>query len=277
MNDREITEAIDACRPGADDASLPEVSGLADILRDNERVRQLYERTQRSDAAIGHAFRSPPVPEGISVRLLEAVRKQAAELPQDPSSFIDEAIHEKTSPNEGGAVSIAPKRSVRWRYVVGGGVSLVAAIALVCFLFGGLGNGDVLLVEELPGEVEQWVNEAAPSTGWSEDLAEAAHPYPRHAAINAFPHRWRVARTRYDSQASLYDVTPGRPKRFAYVFCIRTRTTSALPSSPPRVPDSETGGVAIGAWQRDGMVYVLVVKGGRKRYQDFIDSGYGIG
>jgi len=273
MNDREIKEAIDACRPGANDAGLPEMAGLADMLRDDERVRQLYGRTQRSDAAIGHAYRNTSVPEGLQERLLEAVKRQAAEPTQEARSLVDGAIHEEESPNEGGAVSVASRGAIRWSYLVGGGVCVAAAaIVALCFLFGGFGNGDGSLPAELPGEVEQWVRERDQWTDWNKDLRQAAYPYPKKTSIQAIPIRWRVVRTRYDSRAILYDITPLGQQRFAYVFCISTRTT-ALPPTPPTVPNWATGGVAVGRWQGGGMVYVLVVQGGQSRYQSFVESG----
>ena len=276
MNDREIKEAIDACRPGADDAGLPEMAGLAGMLCDDERARQLYERTQRSDAAIGHAFRNTSVPEGLQDRLLEAVQRQAAEPTQEARSFVDGAINEEQSPSEGGVLSVASRGAIRRRYLVGVGVCVAVAVAAVCFLFGGFGNGDGPLPTELPGEVEQWVREREQWTDWSENLAQAAHPYPQKDLIRGVPIRWRVVRTRYDSRAILYDITPPTGQGFAYVICIRARTT-ALPPLPPRFPISQTGGIAIGAWQSGGMVYVLAVKGGQARYQNFVGSGFEIG
>ncbi len=40
----------------------------------------------------------------------------------------------------------------------------------------------------------------------------------------------------------------------------------------PLNPQSSTGGVMIGCWQSQGMVYVLVVEGDERTYQRLLDT-----
>jgi hypothetical protein len=45
-----------------------------------------------------------------------------------------------------------------------------------------------------------------------------------------------------------------------------------MPSAPPAVPQSSTGGRSIGAWQTGDLVYVLVVEADERHYQRLIKS-----
>jgi hypothetical protein len=267
MNDPDtkeaIKEAIDACRPGTDDASLPEMSVLADSLRKDEQVRGWYDRTQRSDVAIGSAFRDILVPEGLADRLVAGVKREGGDLAQESSSFIDEAVREQSELNAAAGVAVPDKRRRPWKGM-GICVAAVVAVVLVVFLLVPSGRRDI--TEGLPGEVNAWIDEVAQSNDWNSDFEEA--PVQLYPAIRAAPHRWRVAATRYDSQATVYDVSrPGGAS--AYLFCLRTKG-GGLPNVPPWNPQWTTGGVAIGAWQGTGIVYVLAVKGGKEQYQSYI-------
>jgi len=110
---------------------------------------------------------------------------------------------------------------------------------------------------------------------WYEGQAPVAYPLDR--AIRAVPRRWTQLATGYDRRTLVYDLTPpGRD--FAFAFCIPIRgRPCGLPLLPPATPFSTTGGIAMGAWQTQDMVYVLAVQGGQNRYQTFMNSGILIG
>jgi hypothetical protein len=277
MNDPDtkeaIKEAIDACRPGTDDASLPEMSALADSLQNDEQVRGWYDRTQRSDAAIGRVFRDIPVPEGLADRLIAGVEREAGELANESSSVIGEALKEQSDLNAAASVAVPAKRRRLWRGM-GICVVAVAAVVLVVFLLVPSGSRGIT-EEELPREVSEWIGEVAESNDWNSDFEEA--PVQHYPPIRPIPHRWRVVATRYDSQATVYDVSrPGGAP--AYLFCIRTKgRVVGLRDVPPWDPQWTTGGVAIGAWQGTGIVYVLAVKGREEDYQSYIGPRPDIG
>jgi len=272
MNDpdtrKAIKDAVDACRPGADDTSLPEMSALAEILRDDEQVRRWYDRTQRTDAAVGRAFRDVPVPEGLSERLLDAVQKASYESAEESPSFIHEVVTEDTNADSADGVAVPASRRKRWKRVAMIGVS-VAAIVMVCVALLRPGSQEIVS-GELPDELKEWIWATAPASDWSGNVREAPVRDNTHdAAIRGAALRWCIAKTRYDSETVVYDVSRPGGGRSAYVFCIRTGGRSvALPNVLP--PQWTTGGVAVGAWLRGGMLYVLAVKGGEREYQNYV-------
>lgn len=271
MNDpdieKAIKEAIDACRPGADDANQPEMSALADVMQEDEQVREWYDRTQQSDAAIGRVFRDVPVPEGLVVRLVAAVQNAETESGQESSSFVSEAVAEQGDLTAEASIAPSATHHKRWKYVFAG-VSIATIISL-CLLLFLTGSPDVT-PEQLPIDVNEWINEVVVANDWNGDFSEApVQDYPPDPAVRADVKQWRVAQTRYDSQATVYDISRGQG--YAYLFCIRAKgNVIGLPKVPPVDPQWTTGGVAIGVWQRAGMVYVLVVERRKQQYQSFI-------
>jgi hypothetical protein len=131
--------------------------------------------------------------------------------------------------------------------------------------------------ETLPAEVVQWINDLGRSP-WNDDVAQAPFgEYPLDPAVQVAPRRWKRWTTRYDAQAVVYELSSAG-QGLAVAFCIRTgRAPSALPTVPGVACLSNTGGMAIGAWQRDGMVYILAVQGGARRYRAFVESGMVVG
>ncbi len=270
MNDpdtkKAFKEAIDACRPGTDDANLPEMSALADVMQEDEQVRGWYDRTQQSDAAIGRVFRDVPVPDGLADRLVAAVQNADSEPGQEATSFVSEAAAEQDDLTAEASVAPSAPRHKRWKYAFAG--IPVAAIVLVCLSLFLRGHPDVTR-EQISIDVNEWIDEVVVADDWNGDLSEAPlQHYPPDAAVRANAKQWRVAQTRYDSRATVYDIS--RRGTSAYLFCISTKgKVIGLPNAPPMAPLRTTGGVTVGAWQRPGMVYVLVVDGDKRDYRSF--------
>lgn len=275
MNDSDTTktikEAIDACRPGSDDVSLPEMSALAESLQDDDQVRGWYDRTQRSDLAIGGVFQDIPIPEGLSDRLVEAIQKVREEPGEESSSFVDEAVAEQSDLNTAASVAIPAARRKRWKPLAVVGASL-AVIILACFFLLRPDDREIT-IGKLHSEVSEWIVEVAPSTDWNLDLGEVPAKYiPRDPALLAIPQQWCFTETSHDRRTIVYGVSrPGEKEVSAYVFCIHTKGRDiTLPNVLPLAPQWTTGRVSIGAWQRNGMVYILAVQGGEQQYRSYI-------
>jgi len=280
MNDpdsrKTIQQSIDACRPGADDANLPEMSALAERLQDDEQVRGWYDRTQQSDAAIARAFHDVPVPDGLSERLLAALQKDGEESAKESSSsFVDQAVTEQDDLRPTAVVAIPAARPRRWVRVASVGAIGASLVAVVCFVLFRSGDQDIAIEEQLQSDVHEWMMQACDWTDWSADPAEApAEVCPNDPVLRADPKQWRVAETRYDSRTIIYDISRPGQHDSAYLFCIRAKGgTPAFPATMPTTPRWTTGGVAIGAWQRKGMLYVLAVKGGKAEYRKYVGPG----
>ncbi|MCU0981923.1 MAG: DUF3379 domain-containing protein [Pirellulaceae bacterium] len=278
MTNQEIQQAIDACRPGSDDLQRPEMAALADAIRQDPDVRRRYESSQQFDASVRGLFRDVPVPAGLADRLLAAIEpprdRAAAESQTLVAPLLSEHDVRKHAEEAGGWPH--RKRRRMWLTMAG---SLTAAAALAGFL---------LLVpyfsvteprpdDRLPGEILAWAD-AVVRQGWNEDLQTAQSlRRPLDRAVRANPQRWCSITTAYDSQTIVYDVAP-RGADMALVFCMQCPVRSSrLPDMPPWNAFSATGGLTLGVWRRGDMVYVLVVRGGPRRYRELIEASPLIG
>ena len=54
-----------------------------------------------------------------------------------------------------------------------------------------------------------------------------------------------------------------------YLFVVKTASVG-LPSAPPTVPDFDSGGIRVGLWSENGMVYALVVHRDADAYQRMV-------
>src|SRR5206468_10251735 len=94
------------------------------------------------------------------------------------------------------------------------------------------------------------------------------HPMP--AAIVAPSSRWTDVSGMIDASAVAYDLnTAGGPR--AMLFVVRNAEIDA-DTAPPVSPQSSTGGMMIGCWQSQGLVYVLVVEGDERSYKSLLKA-----
>jgi len=288
MTDQEIQEAMDVCRPGGEDLRQPEMAALAEAIRNDPEIRRRFERSQRFDAAVMNMFRNIPVPEGLEGRLLAAI--EAADIPAaealselgalygsdsspGPASILPGALAVARSSGSDIQISGASRDLRRKRRRIGAIVTagLAAAAALVGFvLIPYFGAAEPRADDRLPGEVLAWMD-AVVRQGWKTDLqTDQLRARPLDRAVRANPQRWCSIPTPYDSQTVVYDLAP-REGDLALVFCMRSRVrNSTLPEIPPWNAFSATGGLTLGVWRHGDMVYVLVVRGGTRRYRELI-------
>jgi hypothetical protein len=277
MTDQEIQQAIDACRPGSDDLQQPEMAGLAEAIRRDPDVRRRYECSQQFDALVREPFRDVPVPDGLADRLLAAIAPSLDRTTvesQQPVALRPSEHHVRKAAEQAGRWPRRKRRRI-WMVMTG---SLMAAAAVVGFLLlVPYFSGDEPLPDDrLPGEILAW-SDAVVRQGWNEDVPAAQVLRPLDRAVRADPQRWCSIATAYDSQTVVYDVAP-RGAEMALVFCMRCRVrNSILPEMPPLNAFSATGGLTLGIWRRGDMVYVLVVRGGVRRYRELIEASPLIG
>jgi hypothetical protein len=278
MTDQEIQQAIDACRPGSDDLQRPEMAALAAAIRCDPDVRRRYDCSQQFDASVREAFRDVPVPAGLADRLLAAVEPSLGQATEELQAPVTPRSLGHDVRKDAEDVSRWPhRRRRRILSIVAGGLTAAAALAGFLLLVPYFGAAEPRPDDRLPGEILAWAD-AVVRQGWNEDLQTAQSlRRPLDRAVRANPQRWCSITTAYDSQTIVYDVAP-RGADMALVFCMQCPVRSSrLPDMPPWNAFSATGGLTLGVWRRGDMVYVLVVRGGPRRYRELIEASPLIG
>jgi len=254
MNDREIYEAIDACRPGADDLSLPEMAALASRLDQEPELRERFERSQKLDVAVGEAFQDVPLPDGLEERLLARLAFEGN---------VVEQVTDARSTDDVDAVSPASQtRSATTRQIVwraGLAISAVAAVVAIMVVFLTPQDVPALNPTDLASKGVAFVQSAIDADDWQ--TAEPPEDYPPSKFVLVPVHGWHQVVTDYDREAVAYDITP-RDGPTATLLVIRPRgEVYGFPSGPPGRPQSTTGGRSVAAWQQDELVFLLVISG----------------
>ncbi len=280
MDRPQLRASIDACRAASSDLKLPELLALREQIESEPDVREVFERAQRLDGRIARAMHDVAAPEGMCERILArleasqavldcggeiatqtaAVELQAAD---QPPSQREPSRHLQPSP-------LVRRPVFRRQWLVG--VSGVAAALLA-----GLGlwrfysHDDPLSVTSLLADSGRWHAQLDAKPQWQALVrGDTLQHFPLALAVRAMPRGWADVSAWVGRPAVAYDLDVG-PGRRATLFVINDPGTAAG-SSPPRIPGLNTGGLAIGVWQADGLVYVLVVEGDQRRYDQLLDQ-----
>jgi hypothetical protein len=270
MNRQQIQQQIELCRPGSDDLHDPDLANLARAVHGDDAVRARYESVQKLDAAIRSAFHDVPVPADLEQRLLAnvgaSVRNSAAASPGAEHGEIP-ATRPAQAPVSSGGMS--RRQLLRWAAITG---SVAAALLVV----GGVWAIVRALLPEPPQSLDaliqialRWTDESRLHS-WERDLTQAPLQagYPLDSALRAPPQRWQRFVVEGETVVA-YDLSPpGQP--LAAQFTLRTTRPHSVPSVLSSTPLSNTGGFCIGACQRDGVLYVLVIEGDASRYRQFV-------
>jgi len=273
---KDIREAIDACRPGTDDLHMREFAHLAEQVERNPEIRRLYEGTQRLDAAIAGAFRDEPVPDGLDERLLASLAWEGGDADEQPAdSLADTVLGAGTEPTPCDQPLASPLERPRSRRRVWLWPTLVATTAVVV-VAGVVVTALIFSQEPQPIAREEFIQLAVESVAqtldenqWRQDMAAAPpdRPYPEDAVL-AEPHGWRWVRTSFDSRTVAYNLTARLGSGTVLLVARSKVKVNGLNVVPPLKPLPVSGNQSVGAWQKDGLVYVLVVRGAdhRNRY-----------
>jgi hypothetical protein len=257
MNQRPtIREQIDACRPDSDDLHLPEhAADLAELqasFRDSGELRSQWDQSQAESRVIRAAMHDVSWPAGLEARLLAAV--QAAEFVPTLSG-VEQAAKESVPAEVLAAPAKTPGGKSRRRFFAA--VSGLAAAAAVV-IFGVVGYRSLTQTDQ-PIPKEQFVSLAEE---WLRSVDVRALAKPAKLA----PPSGFVRGTVIGSKS----FSPGSEKVTAYAVQLRRGGTTAilleipttrvypvnsLPYSMLRI----SGGWKVGAWQRDGVLYVIAV------------------
>jgi hypothetical protein len=262
-----ICDALESCRPGSSDLFAPEFADVAEFVAANPRWEERYEHLQNIDLKISAAYHDVEIPPGLESRLLAAVGSVVAADAICGDSRDDTAI---APPTESFAELPTKKKrtlSRRWLVLAGSVLAIAAALSLVAFLWmdhsGGYTKQTVLeesirfFDADLP---------AAPG----HLLAESPAPnrFPLSKAIRSYGGiRWREVQNILGRSGVAFDL-PALPGTRATLYAVDL-TIDNLDELPTRNP-ANTGGCYVAAWQEEGLLYVLVVRGDRGNYRQYL-------
>lgn len=243
-------EQIDACRPGSDDLSLPALAELAQVAETDRAIADELARSQRFDRAVSTAMHDVPLPAGLLERL--EAKLAAADTAESTGDV---------------ALPPAPARFSR-KGIFAAAAALAAALLLAVGAAFWPQPGRNISNEQLVEMASGWNRQVGPQ--WNA-LSPASLPPARFAA----PIEVRKATgwqrfTATDGRTGVvYNLTTGlRPSARLYV--INSRDKFALPNTPFRELKDASGGIAIGAWHADGLLYVVVVDRTGQELSDFV-------
>jgi anti-sigma factor RsiW len=259
-----LREALEVCRPGSRDRYDPDLAPLDDELAADPALAAEYERIQRADARLAFAMHDVPLPEGLAERLRErlaaAREKEAAAAAPQPAMV--------AAPSKRGRFS---RRSL---WVLGAAASLAGAVAVAVW-FGVRQPG-----KDTPATVAEdatnFFQEETVAEGRRLSEVEPPADYPisdRLVTVHPAHVRWRAIAGLLGGEGLAYDL-PAPPGTRATLYVVR-RTVAGLPPRPPESPDLTTQGCATAAWQEGELLYVLVVQGGRRDYQQYLHQATG--
>lgn len=233
----QIKQALDACRAGSADLGSPELREVARRVAADPQLAASFGRMQGLDQILANALSDVAVPEGLDTRL-------QALLKESPAAAEGASQNARSSGRVRALKLRLPRRRVLW-------AAAAAALVLAAGTF---------YVRRSAVSVDEIVNAAR-----SEELANSnwrsIKSAPKYLGLPR-----RFARAVSWQPAKLSGVTgaaynfSSSPRQRAVLYVL-PRTIAGLPSSPPKWPQSQTGGQLIGAWESGGLVYVLVVSG----------------
>ncbi len=268
--DPRLLEAMEACRPGSDDLEDPALAPLAEALAADPDLAELFERLRRVDSRVAEAFGDVPLPEGLADRITARLaaanngQKPAGAAPQPDETGVDQPIAEAAK---------RPRRG--WPgWVLAGTVAAAAAAVIVAVILPRRALQDLDQQSVADGAIEFFDGDGdAEGRLAAEAPPPDAYPTDRDFDVRRFPRiRWRSIRGFLGRKGVAYDLgAPRAPRATLYVVQC-TAAVPGLPNAVPRRPVSTTRGRSVGAWQKGGLLYVLVVEGDSRTYQWFLPS-----
>ena len=286
--DPNIVEAMEACRPGSDDVSQPEMAALSAQLAASPALDRAYERLQKLDGALVVAFRNVPAPEGLGDRILAAVAvDSAAASDEGCASAIDSAV---ASPSADEPVALASRRKASFRrtgrrVLLGAMASSAAAALIVAVVWPFLPapatrDSEAILSLAMVFASNDRVDGVEPL---SRLTAEQARQFPISPLVAHHPRiAWREIRDFLGQgqgegrgrDGVAYDITSRAGIR-ARLYVVGA-SGEGLPSGPAAQP-YPTGWSCATTWREGGVLYVLVVLGDQDAYERFLAPAQGTG
>ncbi len=264
----EIVEAMESCRAHDGEFNDPQFAELAAALKNDSELRLLFERVQQSDAAVAAAMADVPVPADLKAEVLHRLTDAASEQRADPVAPLSRIRSVVGVPPLGGMPAKAGTPATRFsrRRLIAGFAALTASAALLSALLWHFHGPSPMAPGQAIEDARIFFGHDNGPPGELLDRSPPPADYPISRDIASLRGiRWRRVKSFLGGEAVAYDLPlPGR-KATLYVA---NRAVADLPSSPYGAQLTDTGGNTAGAWQADGRLYVLVVQGDSRTFDD---------
>jgi len=261
IRDERILEALEVCRPQRDDLSDPAMADLAEQLDATPELKRFYDHLQRVDAELSIAFQDVPVPEGLAQRIID--RLAAARAEQAAARVLYETSEAPATPP-----AAQPTHGSRRRLLaVAGLLSTTAAllVATLVYLHTRTTYDEPTVLRDA---VDFFSREAAqPGHLLSDRDPPEDHPISRD--VRRLPGtRWREISGFLGCKGLAYDLPGHGDTVKATLYVVKLSVKDLKHAAPPPLPQRNTGGYCSAAWQNGRLLYVLVVRGGERDYDD---------
>jgi hypothetical protein len=256
-----LIEALEACRPGRDDLSDPELAMLRAEMAASPQLAEAYGRLQRLDAVLAECFADVSVPEGLERRLRQCLAEALA-VPAVEAAGAAPLVAESRP-----ARRVSRRVSRRW-LLAGAGTLAVAAGLFLAVWIGLTRRGEVYDERTVLEEAIAFFAAEQPGPGQLLIEHPAPEDFPLSRAVARIPNvRWRAIHGFLGQSGVAFDIATAGAEATLYVVDVRV---DELPSGPPPYPAHATAGCSTAAWTEDGLVYVLVVRGDSRAYQGLL-------
>jgi len=247
-------ELIDACRADHHDSERAELAAelapLARELQADPALNIALQRSEQFDRNIRSALDDVPLPAGLAERMLAGC-EAALVTPASTIISADEPVFRQPG--------LSRRRLVA---LVATAASLLIVV-LGAFGIGRLVPQKTITNEELASMADKWFTQSGPAAKWMSP-ASAPAQFPVDRAITVRPSKW----SQLDAKTVVYDLTRQGGQR-ALLFVLSTNQPNTLKGFPyTKLP--VTGGLAMGAWNRGDVIYVLVVVEDGQRIEHFV-------
>lgn len=247
-----IRELIDACRPDQHDPQRPELAAdLAPLARELESQPELVaavKRSERFDRNVRSALDDVALPAGFAERLL---------------AKCEAAVVTPAAPEE------KPRKSSRRKWLAQ--LSIAASLLIVSLAAYPAINTiwqarQPVTSDELAQTAVTWFDACGPGVQWIPVNEKILAEYPLSSALRFRP---KVFRQVDESTVAYYLGSDGKR---AILFVHQAKRPHPLLSNSPYRALPVSGGISLGAWKRDDVVYVIGVTGSNRRWpvDDFV-------
>ena len=251
-------ELLAVIRPQSDDLHQPEFASLRARLSGSAQLQAATHEIERFDEVVRAALNDAPVPADLAERLIArlALSDVAAQ------KLEAETVVELAAQSSAEMVGRFGQRRGWW--VVGIAASLLIAATAVWQSR----EPAPLTSDGIPTLAQDWQQQLG--ADWMQTALPSGFEIP--PLLKRFHAGWQKIAT---SQRDAIAVRLRRNQQIATLFIIKGHVDQAdqAPTSMPQRPQSTTGGFAMGYWQQQDTVNVLLVDGDLRNYQHFVPSG----